>query len=214
MRTKIQKRARKSQYKDALLKKGKANGGSATSSEDIQELVTNLDNHKLKSCLRSKVGFQKALHPFDAAERPHLYEMNFFTAEELTENLIILFEKFDKSGGDESIVFPSKEEIFKNITGEPEERSNPSNEPEDDCIANKPFTMIWDVAGKRNWWISFTICQIDDETIKVDHIQRRKRRSKYWIRGPDDQAVSHAQILSVDVMVHGMFNVRGRFTKW
>ena len=87
----VMRNSQKSHYKDLLLIQCKKHGGPLTSTEDVHDLVSKTsDKKKLKSYLGSEVRLQKALHPFDAKERSYLYKINILTAEELTENLIIL----------------------------------------------------------------------------------------------------------------------------
>ena len=84
---------RKDKYKDFLLNQCKWHGGPFTWTLEIQDLFKETHDQKiLKSYLRSEVGFQKALYPFDAKERSHLYKMNFLSVEELIENLTILLD--------------------------------------------------------------------------------------------------------------------------
>ena len=91
----VDKRARKSQYKDILLKRCKNHDGPTSSSEDVVSRIG--DDEKLKTCLRAEIGLQKALHPFDAQERPHLYKMNFLTADEiLLQKIKIADKSFDQ----------------------------------------------------------------------------------------------------------------------
>ena len=65
----VNKRAKKSQFKDILVKRCKKHNGPTTSSEDVHDLVNRIaDDVKLKSCLRAEIGFQKCFHPFDAKD--------------------------------------------------------------------------------------------------------------------------------------------------
>ena len=72
------------------MKQRKSHGRPLTSMDHLKTCITETEKKKLKSYLRLEVGFQKALHPFDAKERSYLYEMNFATLDELSENLILL----------------------------------------------------------------------------------------------------------------------------
>ena len=114
------------QYKDLLLKKCKQHGGPVATVEDVRMLVNNeSDEKKLKSCLRTEVGFQKALHPFDARERSYLYKMNYLSVEELTENLVILLDVSQSAAtGDELVQFPTEEEIFDIIKSKDQNDQN------------------------------------------------------------------------------------------
>ena len=88
-----QKNICKDNNEDLLPINCKKNGGPVASTSDVHNMVARITEPKiLKSSLRTEVGFQKALHPFDAQERGHLYKMNQLSVEELIENLLILFD--------------------------------------------------------------------------------------------------------------------------
>ena len=107
--------------------------------------------------------FLKTLQSFDACERPHLYKMNLLSAEELTENLLILFDEYDTSAGDESVLFPSEDEIFRIIS---KDAPVIDCSKEDDLKPNEPVAVFWDEeTGERNWWVGFEVCDIDEDTI-------------------------------------------------
>ena len=112
----VKKNTRKGKYKDLLLNQCKRHGGPFTSRSEIRDLVKKTHDQKiLKSYLRSEVGFQKALHPFDAKERSHLYKMNFLSVEELIENLTILLDITQSDEIGEDIHFPT-EEMYELLT--------------------------------------------------------------------------------------------------
>ena len=47
----------------------------------------------LRKGLRQNVELKKAMHPFDAKERPSLYQINFVNTEQLIENFSIFLGK-------------------------------------------------------------------------------------------------------------------------
>ena len=63
---------------------------------------------------------------------------------------------------------------------------------------------MWDKDdGTRYWCVSFFVCQVDDDTIKVDHlVQQKYTSSRDWIRGKSDdvQLVSHVQVIPVGIV--------------
>ena len=198
----VQKRVRKSQYKEILLKTCKKHNGPTTCSDDVRDLLNRVDDDQLKSCLRAEIGFQKALHPFDARERPHLYKMNFLSAEELTENLLILFDEYDTSAGDESVSFPTEDEIFRIISMDAPVTDCSKEDDKKSLKPNEPVAVIWDEeTGERNWWVGFYVCDIDEDTIKVDHLTRQKKSNRCWIRAKseDVQPVNLIQVVPVDI---------------
>ena len=204
----VAKRARKSQYKEILLKKCKLHGGPVTSAEEVRNLVIRIDDNDLKSCLRAEIGFQKALHPFDAQERSHLYKMNYLSVDELVENLVILFDDYDASGGNETVTFPSEDEIYSKIRPKEHDLSSasPADEPStatEEFKPNEPLVVLWDNDTTRCWYIGFFVCEIDEDHIKVDHLERQKCNSdQYWIRGKADdvQSVNLVQVIPVSVV--------------
>ena len=99
--------------------------------------------------------------------------MTYLSLKELTENLVILFEEYDTSGGNEAIQFPTEDEIYNQILGtEPALTSNPTENLE--FKPNEPIAVLWNKDdGTRYWCVSFFMYQVDDDTIKVDHLQQK-----------------------------------------
>ena len=207
---------RLAQHKDLLLKRCKQHGGPITSADELKMLYDRSKDEKiLRSYLRAEVGFQKALHPFDARERSHLYKMNYLSVEQLTENLTILLDKtLSAAAGDELVQFPNEEEIF-NIVKSKENEDIGLEEVEMEVeekrrfTANEPVVVIWDEEKDRCWFIGFFICNVDDDTVKIDHLQPQKKGNrKNWIRPKTDdvQAVNIVQLLPIEVV--GDWNFR------
>ena len=130
--------------------------------------------------------------------------MNYLTVEELTENLVILFDEYDSSRGNELVQFPSEDEIYNKI----KQNSN-LNEQEEAAEekkkfkSNEPLAVLWENnEGKRYWCIGFFICEVDEDTIKVDHLERQKKGDRNWIRGKTDdvQIVNLVQLVPIDVV--------------
>ena len=131
--------------------------------------------------------------------------MNYLTIEEMTENLLILFDEYDTSSGNEFIQFPTEEDIYNKIAMTEDSSDNQSvvDEEQKTFKANEPIAVIWDSEeGGRSWWIGFFVCQEDDESIKVDHLVRQKKGNQRWIRGKDEdvQTVNLVQVVPVDVV--------------
>ena len=111
----VKKNTCRGNYKD-LLRQCKNHGGPVGLTEYVQKLVSETSNKKkLKSYLRSEVGFQKALHPFDSKERSYLYKMNFASAEEFAENLMIHLNVSQNPDAAEGFELPTEEEMYKLI---------------------------------------------------------------------------------------------------
>ena len=87
---------------------------------------------------------------------------------------MILFEEYDTSGGNEAIQFPTEDEIYNQILGtEPALTSTPTEDLE--FKPNEPIAVLWDKDdGTRYWCVGFFVCQVDDDTIKVDHLVQQK----------------------------------------
>ena len=209
---------RMSQHKDLLLKRCKKHGGPLTSIAELKVLTNEQsdDEKTLKSYLRAEVGFQKALHPFDARERSHLYKMNYLSVEGLTENLTILLdETLSAVAGDELVQFPNEEEIYDIVTSKEEKEDSGLKNKDQETelavveekrrfVANEPVAVIWDTqSGKRCWFIGFFICDIDEDTVKIDHLHPQKKgKINNWIRpkADDVQAVDVVQLLPIEVV--------------
>lgn len=201
-RNSAQKNVRMTQYMDILVKKCKDHGGPLITIKEIQDLVKKIsDPKKLKSCLRAEVGFQKAIHPFDAKERSHLYKMNFITVEEIVENLSILLEESSEiSNKNEAVQFPCDEEILEKLQMPQDNQGVTKNKK---CFsAQEPVAVLWDGDdGKRYWCLGFYICDEDDNHIKVDHLTRKENNNSEWIRPRSDdiQIVNHVQVISTNI---------------
>ena len=92
--------------------------------------------------------------------------------QELTENLVILFEEYDTSGGNEAIQFPTEDEIYNQILGtEPALTSTPTEDLE--FKPNEPIAVLWNKDDGTRYWCVF-MYQDDDDTIKVDHLVQQK----------------------------------------
>ena len=189
-----------------------------TTADEVKHLVENEhDEKKLKSSLRSEVGFQKALHPFDAQERSYLYKMNFLTVEELTENLIILLDVTNNDAGTDIIHFPSEDEIYEQITSRSSESDREesstavSDDKEDGFQYQEPLAVVWDHnQGERYWCLGFYVGKIDEDSIKVDHLESKKKEFRKWTRGKSDdiQVVNLIQVLPIKVVGDWNFSER------
>ena len=208
IKSSLQKKVRSAQYKDVLLKRCKDHGGPLLSAEDVaNHIQKNNDKKKLKGELRAEVGLQKALHPFDARERPHLYKMNFLSVDMLTENIVILLDKSEEDVAKDEVVFPSEEEIYDKINEEDEK-----DEDEDKTVQSghlnpdEPLAVIWDDDdGTRYWCIGFYAHDNEDETIQIDHLtQKQKGSCVQWIRPTVDdlQSVQPIQLLPMKIEGH------------
>ena len=104
-------------YKEVLITRCKANDGLVASISDLQNMVSRItDPKKSKSCLKMEVALQESLHSFDVKERSHLYKINFLSAEEFAENLLILFDTSSDGEVGEDIHLPTEDEIFELFT--------------------------------------------------------------------------------------------------
>ena len=154
--------------------------------------------------------------------------MNYLSVEELTENLVILLDvSLSAATGDELVQFPSEEEIFDIIKSkdqvndiELEEREEKEPDQEKGSFkACKPLVVIWDDSdGKRYWCIGLFICQVDDDTVKVEHLKQQKKGGiQHWIHPESDdvQVVNLVQLLPIGVVGdwnfsnerHPLFNI-------
>ena len=181
-----------------------------TSIPDVRDMVSRItDPKKLKSALRAEVALQKVLHPFDAKERSYLYKMNFVSAEELAENLIILFDTSGDGEVGQDVHFPTEDEIFELLEGADNREQTCNVEHVEYSTdtptfsAEQPLAVVWDTSDNvRYWCICFYIRDLIDNEIQVDHL-KCKYDSKFdqWIRPEKDdiQPVQRIQILPVDV---------------
>ena len=212
----IKKNSRKDNYKDLLLIKCKENGGPTSSTSDVNDMVARItDQKKLKACLRTEVGFQKALHPFDSKERSHLYKMNQLSVEEMIENLLILFDTSTNHEVGEDIEFPTEDEIYELLNNTDIEVSSTEVTEQEDSVrkfvSEEPVAVIWDSEDDRYWCIGFFIQNLSDDEIQVDHL-KCKRKGEYgeWVRPERDdvQPVHHVQVLPVNVLGEWDFSKR------
>lgn len=67
-------------------KKCKDHGGPVTDVKELNQLVKNTSENKLKKLLRQEVALKKMMHPNDAKEKPQLYKMILLSTEQITEN--------------------------------------------------------------------------------------------------------------------------------
>ena len=159
------------------------------------------DSKQLRTHLRQEIGFQKLLHPVDAKERPHLYKMNELTCEQLTENITILLDS-TIDATEEEVLFPNEDDIMEILN----EKSN------DVLVENtagfqpqQPLAVIWNNDdGSTYWAVGFFMCDVEDEFIKVDHLELKAghRNDKMkWIRPLNDdiQIVNPIQVLPCEV---------------
>ena len=204
----MKKNSWKSHYKDHLLIQCKRHGGPLTSTSQIRDLVNEThDLTNLKSYLRSEVGFQKALHPFDAKERSHLYKINFLSVEELIENLTILLDVSQNDDVGEDIHFPTEEEIYELLNNGAHQDMSTIVEADRNFKAEKPVAAD----GKRYWCIGFYIQNISDDEIQVDHLKcKQEGNYKGWVR-PDAYDVQIVHVVqALPVQIIGEWDLRKR----
>ena len=199
----MNKKVRNLEYKDLLLRKCKQHGGPFVNLSEVRDFVNQQkdDSKQLRTHLRQEIGFQKLLHPVDAKERPHLYKMNELTCEQLTENITILLDS-TIDATEEEVLFPNEDDIMEILN----EKSN------DVLVENtagfqpqQPLAVIWNNDdGSTYWAVGFFMCDVEDEFIKVDHLELKAghRNDKMkWIRPLNDdmQIVNPIQILPCEV---------------
>ena len=102
--------------------------------------------------------------------------MNYLSVEELAENLVILFEEYDTSGGNEAIQFPTEDEIYNQILGtEPALTSTPTEDLE--FKPNEPIAVLWNKDdGTRYWCISFLCTKMMMTPLKLIILCNRNTR--------------------------------------
>ena len=129
--------------------------------------------------------------------------MNYLTVEELTEYLVILFDEYDSSGGNELVQFPSEDEIYNKIKQNSNlDEQEEAAEEKKKFKSNEPLAVLWDNdEGKWYWCIGFFICEVDEDNIKVDHLECQKKGDRNWIRRKTDdvQIVNLVQLVPIDV---------------
>ena len=189
----MKKKARSLEYKALLLKNCKTHGGPFTDLQELETYVNSVnDEKKLKKDLRQEIGFQKMLHPVDAKERNHLYKMNFLIPEEMVENLCILLDNDIESNEGEVVTLPSEEDIMEILSGRtPTVATTPAADDNDNPVFThlQPLAVVWDANdGKRYWSIGFFLNEIDEITIRVDHLLRKGNTSQngVWVRPEHD----------------------------
>ena len=101
--------------------------------------------------------------------------MNFLTAEELTENLIILLDVSQRGGVGEDVQFPTEEEIYEVLSDNVSQIEVIDEDVNKDDKSFKPLEalgVVWDEAeGQRYWCIGFYIRDIAEDEIQVDHLK-------------------------------------------
>ena len=86
------------------------------------------DRKKLKSALRSEIGYQKVTHPNDALQRKHMYKINFISTNKFIENLYILLYISDVSLHISMVQFPSEEAVYQKLISENPQSLNSSSD--------------------------------------------------------------------------------------
>ena len=108
---------------------------------------------------------------------PSAHPWHYLTVKELAEIASTLFDQYYISGGNETINFPCKEicNIIKSRDGESDVIRQEDDEHDVEKVfkPNEPVVVLWNNEKKEcDLWIVFCVCQIDNNTIKVDHIAR------------------------------------------
>ena len=206
-KTKVQecaaKKKRSMQYKSLLLKKCKMHGGPFTDLKELKEYVNSSNDKKeLKKDLRQEIGYQKMIHPMDVKERSHLYKMNFLSLEEIIENLSILLNEDSEDENEADVDLPSEEDMMEILLAANTKVSR-VNEEEQSCFKYlQPLAVLWDGNdNKRYWCIGFFLNEIDDITIRVDHLTQ-KQLCDDWIRPEQDdiqEVLAEYQVLPCTV---------------
>ena len=194
--------------------KCKDHGRPITSVDELNLLLTRRTGDDLRKWLHQEVGVRKAMHPFDAKERPALYKMNFLKSEQLIENFMILLDPTGSENEDESALFPSEDEIMSILNENSCDNVllwTPSD-TQAQFKLQQPLAIIWDkVNGDRYWCIGF-VMGIDDGKIHIDHQQpssQHKSLTKLIRPQTDDvQDVILDQIIPVDI--YGQWDLQKR----
>ena len=80
------KKQRSNDFIDVVLSKCKLHGGPVTNAEEVKDIPKN------KSFLRHEIQYQRVTHPKDVIIRPNLYKVNGLSIDEMTSNLLSMFE--------------------------------------------------------------------------------------------------------------------------
>lgn len=205
----LRKKMRGKDFVDLLLKKCKEHNGPVTSIEELQNLVKE-NSTNLKSYLRLEIQYQRETHQRDAEVRKDMYKVNRLSVEQMVENLTILFSEDPEA--DEAVVFPGEDEIMDILTANAEKDNATTGEidvTQDastlvDLEPMQPVAVVWDVRNKKKWYVGFYLDKNDDETFRIDHLERvNGRENKIWQRPSGRDDIQHAdeiQILPMNVL--------------
>ena len=97
----IQK-SRSANYIDVLYKQAEENGGRIRDVDQLFSILEHADDRNQNKILRTEIALQKRLHNADYLSKPHLYQINKMSIEDLTKNLTTLLTT-DEVSGSESI---------------------------------------------------------------------------------------------------------------
>ena len=104
--------------------------------------------------------------------------MNFFTPEQMIENLTILLTVPEENENQaKDIIFPSEEEIIDILMENCERFSNTTVTNNSIFYQQQPIAVVWDQdEGSRYWCIAFYLGTSDlEEYIIIDNLQQLKK---------------------------------------
>ena len=166
----LKKKKKSIEFVDIVLKKCKEHHGLVTSVQELKQLVQK-KSPNLKSQLRLEIQYHREIHRRDAEVRSDLYKVNSLSVQDMSEDLSAILSEDPEA--DESISFPCEHEIMAIIINARtvEEKSNSTeNQTEKDnsliLQPNQPVVVVWDVRGKKNWYMGFFIDTNDDGTCR------------------------------------------------
>ena len=166
----LKKKKKSIEFVDIVLKKCKEHHGPVTSVQELKQLVQK-KSPNLKSQLRLEIQYHRETHRLDAEVRSDLCKVNSLSVQDMIENLSAILSEDPEA--DESISFPCEDEIMAIIinarTVEEKSNSTENQTEKDDSLIlqpNQPVAVVWDVRGKKNWYMGFFIDTNDDGTCR------------------------------------------------
>ena len=196
----LEKKRRANDFVDQTLVNCKNHNGPVTSVSELKALV-NQKSPNLKKFLRQEIQYQRVTHPVDAEVRKELYKVNSLSMEEMLENLTTIL--CGEHEAEDGVVFPCEDEIMAILQQHATSEVAKVAHNDLSLQPNQPVAVIWDTKSRKQWYIGFYLDMNDDETYRIDHLERNSKENKLWRRpyGKDDiQDTEEIQIVPVSVI--------------
>ena len=137
--------------------------------------------------------------------------MNGLSIDEMTSNLLSMFETCSSSESTVPLMFLCEEEVLEILKAEQAPLSTALTQNVNPKFEfQQPLAVVWDDAAGKQWFIGFVISE-ESNTLVVDYLERKnKDDNKTWQRPltDDTQTVNIVQI--VPCVVRGEWNFSTR----